>query len=112
MHCRSSSPEWLRLLVDLASVRDLFLFAKHLFVAARRHIVFARHFAVTILLPLRKILFTHPLSAQGACPVCTGPDFKKKKIPQNRISSDFSLFRFSRFASTLEASTDRVENDV
>jgi len=83
-----------------------------LFVAARRHIVFARHFAVTILLPLRKFFSPTPSPPRGACPVCTGPDLKKKKIPQNRISSDFSLFRFSRFASTLEASTDRVENDV
>jgi hypothetical protein len=43
----------------------LFLFAKHKFVAARRHIVFARHFSATTLLPLRMILFTHPLPPQG-----------------------------------------------
>jgi hypothetical protein len=40
----------------------LFLFAKHLFVAARRHIVFARHFAATTVLPLRKDSFHPPAS--------------------------------------------------
>jgi hypothetical protein len=45
-------------LVALAPVRDLFLFAKHKFVAARRHIVFPRHFAATTLLPLRKDSFS------------------------------------------------------
>jgi hypothetical protein len=43
----------LRFLVALAPIRDLFLFAKHLFVAARGHIV-TRHFALTTLLPIRK----------------------------------------------------------
>src|SRR5262245_6494586 len=80
-------------LVALASVRVLFLFAKHLFVAARRHIVFARHFAVTILLPLRK--FFSPTLA---------PDpISKRKNPQKSDFFGFLSFRFLRFASTLEA---------
>src|SRR5262249_54940998 len=58
---------------------------------------FCRHYLTTA----KKILFTHPLSAQGACPVCTGPRSQKEKNPKNRISSDFSLFRFSRFMSCI-----------
>ena len=55
----------LRFLVALAPVRDLFIFAKHKFAAARRHIVFARHFAATTLLPLRKNSFHPPPPAAG-----------------------------------------------
>ena len=62
IHCFSPV---LRFLIALAPVRDLFLFAKHLFVAARRHIIFANHFSATTLLPLRKTVFTHPLPPAG-----------------------------------------------
>src|SRR5262249_6009714 len=107
-----SSPERLRFLVALAPVRDLFLFAKHKFVAARRYIVFARHFAVTILLPLRKFFSPTPSPPRGAYRFAPDPISKRKKKSRSRISSDFSLFRFSRFVSTIEASTDCEENDV
>jgi hypothetical protein len=80
-----------------------------LFFAARRHIVFARHFAVTILLPLRKFFSPTPSPPKG--PARYAPD--PKKIPKNRISSDFSLFRFSRFASMARSQRNNCEeNDV
>src|SRR5262249_2700580 len=47
---------------------------------------FCRHYLPTA----KKLLFPHPLSAQGACPVCTGPDLKKKKIPQTVFDQDLS----------------------
>jgi len=84
----------LRFLVALAPVRDLFLFAKHLFVAVRRHIVFARHFAVTILLPLRKFFSPTPSPPKGL-PVCAGSDFKKKEKIQKTGFLRISLFSAS-----------------
>ena len=67
---------------------------------------FCRHYLTTA----KKILSTHPLSAQGACPVCTGPDFKKKKSPK------IGFRRISLFSASLDlprrSKPDREENDV